>query len=151
MELYEAVRHHLEAGVPFARYVGISIERIADGQAEAALDQRAETSNHIATQHAGALYTLGEAASGAAMTGAFAEQLGTLLPVAAEAKIAYVRPATGRITARASTNAPTDVLRAQLDDVGKVRFAVDVSLFNEADEPVATMTVDWSVRRRKNG
>lgn len=151
MNVYDAIRHHMEGGVPFARYVGVAITAVSDGKAAAMLEQRADTSNHIDTQHAGALFTLGETASGAAMAGAFADRLAALLPVAAQAKIAYLRPAKGRITAEASTNEPADDLRARLAADGKVRFAVDVTLFDDQRETVATMTVDWNVRERKHG
>ncbi len=151
MDLFEAIRMHLAAGVPFAGHVGISVESVAAGRATSAMEQQPQTSNHIGTQHAGALFTLGETASGAAMAGAFADLLGELLPVAAEAKIAFLRPAKGRILAIAATEEPVEILRARLAEDGKIRFLIGVVLTDEAQEEVATMTVDWSVRRRKRG
>lgn len=151
LDLYEAIRMQLAGGVPFVGHVGISVESVAAGKAIAAMKQRPQTSNHISTQHAGALFTLGETASGAAMAGTFADLLGELLPVAAEAKIAFLRPAKGRILATAATEVPVETLRARLAEDGKIRFLVNVALTDEAQEGVATMTVDWSVRRRKRG
>lgn len=45
---------------------------LVDGKASAQLAQRDDTTNHIKTQHAGAIFTLGEAASGAAMAATLA-------------------------------------------------------------------------------
>jgi acyl-coenzyme A thioesterase PaaI-like protein len=55
--------------VPFARHVGVELLTMGDGEASAQLAKRPEGLNHIATHHAGALFTLVEAASGAAMAG----------------------------------------------------------------------------------
>ena len=38
--------------------------------------------NHVGSQHAGALFSAGEAASGAAFVGAFAERMGEITPLA---------------------------------------------------------------------
>ena len=67
MTPFDALRAQLSAAVPFAAHVGVALETIGEGTATATLEQRRDTSNHIATMHAGALFTLAEAASGAAM------------------------------------------------------------------------------------
>lgn len=71
MNPYDLIREQLGKAVPFANHVGVELIEVGDGIGVAALDQRPETSNHIQTQHAGAMFTLGEAASGAALAGAF--------------------------------------------------------------------------------
>ena len=55
--------------------------------------------NHVQSQHAGALFTAGEAASGAAFISAFAERMGDITPLAEKAEIAYLKIARGDITA----------------------------------------------------
>src|SRR5258706_7795561 len=69
---YETIRAQMAAAVPFARHVGIELVEIVPGKGVATLDETATSVNHIGSQHAGALFTLGETASGAAMAGAFA-------------------------------------------------------------------------------
>ena len=45
--------------------------------------------NHVGSQHAGGLFSAGEAASGGAFVGAFAEEMGEITPLAAAAEIEY--------------------------------------------------------------
>ncbi len=75
MTLYDVIREQISKTVPFARHAGVELVRIDDGVGEAELRQTETSVNHIGSQHAGALFTLGEAASGAAMAGALAPLL----------------------------------------------------------------------------
>ncbi|MFL4471277.1 DUF4442 domain-containing protein [Tateyamaria armeniaca] len=147
MTPYDMIKHHMEKTIPFAAHVGIELIEIGDGVATAALDQRTETSNHIASQHAGAMFTLGEAASGGALGGALAPVLLEVRPVAAGAQIKYVKIAKGRLTATARTSVPGSELLATLKDVGKVAFAVDVDIRDAEGDTVVSMTVDWHVKK----
>ena len=145
MDPYALIKTQLSAAVPFAAHVGVALDEVGPGTASATLDQSHSTSNHIATMHAGALFTLAEAASGAAMAGMFFERLAAVRPVAASATIDYMRPAKGLITADARIDASKDALLAALDADGKVRFAVSVTLRDGEGREVAAMRVDWHV------
>ena len=147
MSPYDAIRAQLGTAVPFATHTGVELTEVGDGHALARLPQTDHSINHIQTQHAGALFTLGEAASGAAMAGALAPVLLTVRPVAAQAEIAYVAVARGTITAEAHTSEAGGALLSRLEAEGRVRFDVDVSLRDEAQETVATMRVGWHVSR----
>lgn len=146
--MFDLIKAQFAKSIPFAGTVGIEIINIGVGEATAALDQRPEVSNHIASLHAGALFTLGEAASGAAMSGAFASQLMTLRPIATGASIAYAKVAKGRIEAKATLLTGADGLLATLAADGRVTFDIDVTLTNDAGATVATMTVGWLVSKR---
>ena len=61
--------------------------------------------NHVQSQHAGALFTAGEAASGGAFVGGFAERMAEITPLAEKAEIQYRKVARGDITARATLSA----------------------------------------------
>lgn len=141
----ELILEHLKQAVPFANHVGIELLAMDEGKGEARLQERPHGLNHIATHHAGALFTLAEAASGAAMAGTFASVLATVRPVAANASIRYLRPARGTITAAARIDDTVDDLLARLKDAGKVQFRVSVVLRNEDMKEVASMDVDWNV------
>lgn len=143
MTPFDALKSQLSAVVPFASYVGVTLEEIAEGRATATLEQSHNTSNHIATMHAGALFTLAEAASGAAMVGMFLERLAALRPVAAGSNIAYARPAKGTITAKAAVDGDKAALFAALDAEGKVRFPVTITMEDSEGREVARMSVDW--------
>ncbi|UYV17521.1 DUF4442 domain-containing protein [Porphyrobacter sp. ULC335] len=145
MTPFDALKAQLSAVVPFATYVGVAIEEIGEGRATATLDQTHNTSNHIATMHAGALFTLAEAASGAAMAGLFLERLAALRPVAAGSTIAYAKPARGLITAHAAVDGEKAALFATLDAEGKVRFPVTIRMTDATGREVAHMSVDWHV------
>jgi len=142
---FDALRAQLSAVVPFAAHVGVALREIAPGEASATLDQTHSTSNHIATMHAGALFTLAEAASGAAMAGLFLERLAQLRPVAASATIDFVKPARGAITARAAVEGDKAALFAALEAEGKVRFPVRIRMEDAEGREVARMSVDWHV------
>ncbi len=143
---YDMIRAHLGEAVPFATTVGIQLTALGDGTGEARLEQRPETSNHIATQHAGAMFTLGEAASGAAVAGALTPVILESRPVAKEARIAYVKIAKGTLTASAATSRPGTELLAELQSEGKTVFDVAVDIRDAAGDTVSEMTVAWHVK-----
>lgn len=147
MDMFAMIKAQMGQTVPFATHTGIVIEEVAGGRGAASLDQRHETSNHIGSQHAGALFTLGEAASGAAMAGGFADILLSIRPVAAKAEISYLKVAKGRITASAKVDGDVQEVRASLERDGKVQFPVEVSLTDASGVEVAAMRVEWHVRK----
>src|SRR6476469_3703090 len=144
---FDAIAQGMTQAVPFAAFLGLEITSVASGEAVAVLPERAELTNHVGSQHAGALFTAGEAASGAAFVGAFAERMGDITPLAESAEIAYRKIARGPITATGTFASDVDELFAELDEEGRVRFPVEVSLTNEGGDVVAEMTVQWYVRR----
>ena len=144
---YEMIRTHLSQAVPFANTVGIELGPITDVSASATLDQRTETSNHIGSQHAGAMFTLGEAASGAALAGALAPVILQSRPVAKDAKIAYLKIAKGLLTATARPNRPSAELLAELAEIGVIVFDVDVAITDQTGETVVEMAVTWHVKQ----
>lgn len=143
---YDMIRAHLSKAVPFANTVGVVLGEITDSTAQATLEQRPETSNHIQSQHAGAMFTLGEAASGAALAGALAPVILQCRPVAKDAKIAYVKIAKGTLNASAKTSRPGPEVMAELQSEGKVVFDVHVDIKDSEGDTVAEMSVAWHVK-----
>ena len=146
---YDLIRKQLSKTVPFAKHAGVEIERIEKGRAVAHLPFRPEGLNHIGTQHAAALFALGEAASGAAMAGAFAPILLEIRPVAANAAIRYLAVANGAVRAEADVGVNADELVAAVKAEGKSVFQVRVNLTGEDGGNVAEMTVDWHVSLKR--
>jgi acyl-coenzyme A thioesterase PaaI-like protein len=103
MTPFDMIKAQMAQAIPLANHVGIELIDIGDGTATAALEQRSETSKPIKMQHAGAMFTLGEAASGGALGGALAPVFLEVRPVAAGAQIRYVKIAMGRPRATAQT------------------------------------------------
>ena len=148
--LYDMIRSQMGQNVPFARHAGVEIDTIDKGRASARLPFRPEGLNHIGTQHAAALFALGETASGAAMAGTFAPMLLEVRPVAAEASIRYFGLAKGQVTADARVEAEPDALLEAVRTEGKVRFPIVVSLKGEDGIEIGEMMVDWHVSRRRS-
>jgi acyl-coenzyme A thioesterase PaaI-like protein len=144
---YDAIRGGLQEAVPFNSHVGLAIEEVGAGVGVVKLPDRSELRNHVGSQHAGALFAAGEAASGAAFVGAFAERLGDVTPLVQDATITYRRRAQGTITATGRTRDDDAELLATLEEDGAVRFCVDVDLTNAHGDTVAEMTVNWHVRK----
>jgi acyl-coenzyme A thioesterase PaaI-like protein len=105
--------------------------------------------NHVGSQHAGALFAAGEAASGAAFVGAFMDVMSEITPLAESAQISYKKLAKGEITATARFGEDADPLKAKLREEGRIRFPVKVQMTDAGGNVVAEMTVDWYVRLNK--
>ena len=133
--------------VPFATHVGLQVRSIGPGVSTVVLPEAPTTLNHISSQHAGALFTAGESASGGAFVGGFAERMGEITPLAEKAEISYKRIARGDITASATLSADTGELLEELDREGRVRFSVQVALTDSDESLVAEMSVQWYVRK----
>lgn len=146
MTPFEIIQQQLGQAVPFARHAGVNLTHVEAGLARAELEQTGTSVNHIGTQHAGALFTLGETASGGAMAGVFADRILEVRPIAGEAHIRYARLAKGRITAEARVAGTRDSLIATLEREKKVAFDVTVVLSDAEGKEVATMRVSWTVK-----
>lgn len=144
---FEGLRAGYQQLVPFANHVGVEIVELGPGRAVTRLPEDERLHNHVGSQHAGALFTAGEAASGGAFLGAFAERLGEITPLAENGEIAYRKVARGPITATARLGAEADALMRVLDEEGRVRFPVEVELTDEAGDVVVEITVRWYVRK----
>lgn len=146
---FEVIAQGMNQAVPFAGHLGLEIERIGEGEAVVRLPERSELTNHVGSQHAGALFTVAEAASGGAFVGAFAERLGDVTPLARSAEISYEKIAKGPIQATAKLGVGRDEALATLDSEGKVVFPCEVELTDSDGQRVATATVQWHVRLNK--
>ncbi len=135
-----------EQAIPFSAFIGLKVAEIGPGVGVVVLPEGEDTLNHVRSQHAGALFTAGEAASGAAFISIFADRMGDVTPLAETAEIAYRRIARGDITATGRFAGDTQALFDELDREGRVRFPIAVELTDAGGEVVAEMTVRWYVR-----
>jgi len=147
MSIYEMIKDHMDGSVPFAKVVGVELVEVSAERGVARLSKRPEVENHIQTMHAGAMFTLGEAASGAALGGVLSDQLLSARPVAADASIKYLKTGKTDLTAIATANAPAETIRAELDQVGKVVFDIAVTIQDAEAVTVAEMVVNWHVKK----
>ena len=145
---FDAVRAGLEQAIPFNGHLGLEVIAVSEGSGSVRLPDDPNLLNHVGSQHAGALFTAGEAASGAAFVGAFLERMGEVTPLAKSASIDYRKIAKGPIVATGTLSEAHSALLERLDADGRVEFTIDVSLRDTDDLEVATMTVDWHVRKK---
>jgi acyl-coenzyme A thioesterase PaaI-like protein len=144
---YEAIAAGLNQAIPFNRYLGLEVVEVGPGRGVVVLPDSADLHNHVGSQHAGALFAAGEAASGGAFLGSFAELMGSVTPLARSAQIDYRKIARGPITATGKLSADVPGLLVTLEADGRVEFPIEVELTDAEGQLVATMTVDWHVRR----
>jgi acyl-coenzyme A thioesterase PaaI-like protein len=144
---YTAVAAGLSQAIPFNVHLGLETTTVAEDQGAVRLPDEERLRNHVGSQHAGGLFSAGEAASGAAFVGAFLDIMGEITPLAESAEIAYKKLAKGEITATGRFTEDRDQLRAKLNADGRVRFPIEVEMIDTEGNIVAEMTVRWYVRR----
>lgn len=105
----------LAATVPMARTLNLEFIEAGPERAVVALPDQGDFHNHVGGPHAGAMFTLGESASGAIVLAAFGDQLSRAVPLAVGAEIAYRKLAMGVVTATATLGRPAAEVVAQLD------------------------------------
>ena len=146
----EMIRSGIER-MPYNAMVGVRIVEMDGGRARGTLAARPEVGNHVGTMHAGAQFSLIEAASGAAVSSAFLDLLGRATPLAQGAEVTYRRPAKGDVVADAVLS-PEEIarVRSELDAHGRARFDVVVSV-TDADGTLATeATMRWYIRLNRS-
>ena len=147
--VYDRIKQQMMDTLPFVRLLGISIDDIGAGTSRVSMPEDPRLNNHLGTQHAGALFTLAETASGAAMAGGFAELILGLRPVAKESRIQYQKLARGATRAEGRVPGDLAVLKAQLAQDGKVAFPVAVDIFDAEGTLAAQVTVDWYLSQKR--
>jgi uncharacterized protein (TIGR00369 family) len=147
---FDAIAKGMTMAVPFAGFLGLEITEMSEGRAVVLLPERQELTNHVGSQHAGALFTAAETASGGAFVSAFVERMGDVTPLARSAEIAYEKIAKGPIAAAATLGIDKDEALATLDRDGKVEFPCGIVLTDAEGTQVASATVRWHVRLNRS-
>ncbi|MCB9668640.1 MAG: DUF4442 domain-containing protein [Alphaproteobacteria bacterium] len=141
----DAIRHMLPKLVPFIRHVGLTIDEVGPGTATASLVSRPEVHNHLATVHAGALYTTGESATGAVVLSLFGDLFPNVFIALKAATVAHTKARAGDLVARATLVGDAREVRAAFDADGKVDFDVDV-VFTVDGAETANVRYTWAAR-----
>lgn len=149
--VFQAIKAQLASTVPFAKHLGLELTEVAAGTAQARLPDEKTNTNHLGAQHAGALFSAGDTASGAAVAGVFGQRILSLRTVVKDAQIRYLKLARGPILANAAVVGDAKEIAKGVDEDGKALFEVAVSLVDASGTVVAEMTVHWhvSVREKK--
>jgi uncharacterized protein (TIGR00369 family) len=132
--------------VPFAQTLGIVFDKVEDGYAVCRLPDRADLHNHVGGPHAGAMFTLAESASGAAMLTVFGDQLSRAVPLAMGSRVRYLKLAMGEVVAEARLLGQREAVVAELDAGRRPEFDVQVEVKNADGTVVCALTVSWTLR-----
>ena len=146
---YERVKEQFVERAPFFGTVGMVLETVGQGTARARLENRKDISNHLKTLHAGAIFTLAEGTSGAAVIGAFADIAEDIRAVSTSCTITYLNIVRGLAVCEANIREPIENLRFKLDDTGQVECSVDVDVTTPQNKDVAKMTATWLIQKRR--
>ncbi len=147
--MYDMIRQQMMNTLPFVKLCGIQIDEIGPGTARVSMPEDQKLNNHLGSHHAGAMFTLAETASGAAMAGGFAELIMAMRPVAKEARIQYLKVAQGATHAKGRVPGDIATLKQVLSAEGKVAFPVEVDIFDATDTLVAQVQVDWYLSMKR--
>ncbi|MER6675415.1 DUF4442 domain-containing protein [Streptomyces sp. NPDC000983] len=136
----------LAATVPMVRTLNLEYRETTPEKAVLVLPDQDEYRNHVGGPHAGAMFTLGESASGAIVLAAFGDQLSRAVPLPVTAEIAFKKIALGSVTATATLGRPIDEVVAELDAGKRPEFPVGVAIQREDGAVTTEMTVVWTLR-----
>ncbi|MET9258197.1 DUF4442 domain-containing protein [Streptomyces sp. NPDC003717] len=136
----------LAATVPMVRTLNLQYLETTPEKAVLALPDQAEYRNHVGGPHAGAMFTLGESASGAIVLAAFGDQLSRAVPLPVTAEIAFKKIALGPVTATATLGRTVAEVVAELDGGERPEFPVTVAITREDGAVTGEMTVVWTLR-----
>jgi acyl-coenzyme A thioesterase PaaI-like protein len=146
---FEPLRAGMEQAVPFNGHLGLEIVEVGIGRGVARLPDEQALRNHTGSQHASALFAVGQAASGAALAAVFVEHLPELELQPDAAEITYMKIPRGPLTATGVLGSDPDQLLAELDGTGTTAFTIDVSVVDGAGDVVADMSVRWHVSKER--
>lgn len=136
----------LAATVPMVRTLNLEYLETTPERAVLALPDREDYRNHVGGPHAGAMFTLGESASGALVLAAFGDQLSRAVPLPVNARIAFNKIALGPVKATATLGRPVAEVVAELDAGKRPEFPVAVRIQREDGAVTSEMTVVWTLR-----
>ena len=106
--------------------------------------------NHLGTLHAGALFTLADAASGAAIVGLYASELGRTRMVVSKSEVTFSRPARGTLTAVATAEEERSAVDERLSRDGRAELLVDVRICDDSGLEVARVHICWHLKQSSN-
>jgi len=152
--MYDIVRKQLSRTVPFAKLLGLSVQDIDEQGASASLEPAAHLNNHVGTLHAGVIFTACDTASGAALAGALLPAIMKTRYVVRDARIAYLKPAKGRLVTKGRLARPAADVLAELEREGRTDIVVEVDAHVEDDHAaplqVAQASFTWNLRLQKD-
>jgi acyl-coenzyme A thioesterase PaaI-like protein len=138
----------LVVSLPYNQHLGLQAIDGPQGEGSVLLPDADHLKNHVGSQHAGALFSAAEAASGTAMMTALGDHLGEAIPLVAGATVRYLKVAHGPIVAKGTLTRSAESLLAELAAAEKgIDTDVEVVLRDQAQNVVAEVSVRWRLKK----
>lgn len=137
---------------PLIEFAGCTVVEADAGHAVARQPAAPELGNHIGARHAGALFTVGYAASRALVAAAMGPRAEDLNAQMVESEVVYEKLA-GAETVAATAEPAADDWQMQLNRVSEGEAAdlqTAVTLRNEDEKTIMVMSVRWQVDSTAN-
>lgn len=133
--------------LPFNQHLGLEMTTY-EKQKVVCLQPTLSHTNHLGTVHAGALYSLAEAASAHALLTKLDGHGDDVLAVVRSASVKYRKPATGRLVGIGTFDEDAALIFAKhLEAKGRAFVTVRVGVRDEAGDQVAAAEFSWFLRR----
>jgi len=132
---------------PFLEFAGSNVVEADARHAVAQQCPAPELDNHAGVRHAGALFTVGYAASRALVAAALESKAESAKAQMVDSEIAYEKLVSGELVTASAEPAGDDweSLLARISDGEAVKLPTSVTLRNEAGKTVTAMSVCWQV------
>ncbi len=132
---------------PFLEFAGSNVVEVDSRHAIAQQRPAPELDNHAGVRHAGALFTVGYAASRALVAAALESKAQSARAQMVDSEIAYEKMVSGELVTATAEPAAADweSLLARASAGEAVQLPTSVTLRNEAGKTVTAMSVCWQV------
>lgn len=132
--------------VPMVATLNIEFVEVSNERAVLRLPDQKEYHNHVGGPHAGAMFTLGESASGALVLANFGDIMEQATPLAVESTIQYKKLALGAVTATATMMRSGDQVLAELNAGKRPEFLVEITIATDDGTVTGEMTIVWTLK-----
>lgn len=140
------VAETLRTTVPFVHHLGLEFLEVTPTRAVLRLPDQPAFHNHVGGLHAGAMFTLGESASGAVVLASFGDTLGRATPLPTKVEMRYLKVALGPVTAEAVLGRPAAEVLAELDAGSRPEFPVEVAVRTADGTVTSDLVITWTLR-----
>ncbi len=128
----QGIKDSLPSVVPMVGTLGLEFVDLTADSAIMTLPDQPAFRNHLGGPHAGAMFTLGESASGALVLANFADQLESVTPLAVSAEIQYRAVAMGAVIAEARMSATRGNILTHLGEGQRPEFEIHIEITSNA-------------------
>lgn len=142
----DAVKAGLPAQVPMVATLGLEFVELSPTTAVMRMPDNEAYRNHVGGPHAGAMFTLGESASGALVLANFGDHLSDVVPLAVEAEIRFLKLALGPVEATARLSRDPGEVLAELAAGKRPEFSVAIEIATADGTKTGAMTVLWTLK-----